>query len=172
MSKFDTRITPNQIQEVLDYLKTECLGEEMKISRAGMAAMVFCDPLLTVDKNGHCTCTDWNDRKVRDAIRKLQDRGEPISYAANNPRGGVFYEDIRNPSDSWVHYLNQRAARISSEVKTFKAQWYTYKRMYGSEKAAKIIGQYEFSFMQPDRFDSEGNETIHEPTYELNFGEE
>jgi hypothetical protein len=71
-----------------------------------------------------------------------------------------------------VHYLNQRAARIASEVKTFKAQWYTYKRMYGSEKAAKIIGQYEFSFMQPDRFDSEGNETIHEPTYELNFGEE
>jgi hypothetical protein len=54
-----------------------------------------------------------------------------------------------------VHYLKQRAARISSETKTFNAQWHTYKRMYGSEKAAEIVKQYEFSFM--DRFDSEGN---------------
>jgi len=169
MSKFDTRITDEQIQEVLDYLKTECLGEEMKVSRAGLAAVIFDDPLLT-DKNGKQSCTDWHDRQVRDAIRKLQDRGEPISYAANNTKGGVFYEDIRNPSDSWVHYLNQRAARISSEVKTFKSQWYRYMRMYGRKKAAEIVKQYEFDFM--DRFDAQGNETIQEPTYELNFGEE
>jgi hypothetical protein len=36
--------------------------------------------------------------------------------------------------------------------------------MYGSEKAAEIVKQYEFSFM--DRFDSEGNETIPEPPIE------
>jgi hypothetical protein len=163
MSKFDTRITPNQIQEVLDYLKTECLGEKLKVSRAGLAAVIF-NARITFGLDGRMLVDAWADRKIRDAIRKLQDRGEPISYAANNPKGGVFYEDINHPSDSWVHYLNQRAARISSEVKTFKAQWYTYKRMYGSEKAAKIVGQYEFSFMQPDRFD--GNETLPEPPIE------
>ena len=159
MDKFDTRITTDQINETLRYLKTECLGETMKISRAGLAAIIFDDPLLT-DKNGKQSCTDWNDRKVRDAIRKLQDRGEPISYAANNPKGGVFYEDVNNPSDSWVHYLKQRAARISSETKTFNAQWHTYKRMYGSEKAAEIVKQYELPFM--DRFDAQGNEDVPE----------
>jgi hypothetical protein len=165
MEKFDTRITTDQINETLRYLKTECLGETMKISRAGLAAIIFDAKLLT-GIDGRMIVSAWDDRKVRDAIRRLQDRGEPISYAANNPKGGVFYEDIRNPSDSWVHYLNQRAARIASEVKTFKAQWYTYKRMYGSEKAAEIVRQYEFSFMQPDRFDSQGNETLQEPPIE------
>jgi len=164
MDKFDTRITPNQINETLHYLKTECLGEDLLIHRAGLAAIIFDDPLFTIDENGYPTCTRWHDRQVRDIIRKLQDRGEPISYAANNPKGGVFYEDINHPSDSWVHYLKQRAARISSETKTFRMQWYTYKRMYGSEKAAEIVKQYEFSFM--DRFDSEGNETIPEPPIE------
>jgi hypothetical protein len=36
--------------------------------------------------------------------------------------------------------------------------------MYGSEKAAEIVKQYELPFM--DRFDAQGNEDVPEPPIE------
>lgn len=129
--------------DMLAYLKSDCLGKGMKTSKAYLAYHFFNDPLLTV-KGDKMTSTDVNDRKVRMVISELQHLGYLIVFDADSYDGGVFYAQNFEECE---HYINQEYSRYAKIKAKVDALYHSVKKTFGRECASKLgNGQMEFEF--------------------------
>lgn len=140
---FILSIPQEKYDDMLQYLKTDCLGRGMKTSKAYLAYHFFDDQLLT-EKGNKMTCTDVNDRKVRMVISELQHMGYLIVFDADSHDGGVFYAQNFEECE---HYLNQEYSRYEKIKAKVDALYHSVKKTFGSECASRLCnGQMEFEF--------------------------
>jgi len=118
MSKFEIKLSDNELKNV-----------ELEISLYKFPGVINKQD-VAIDIFG--SCSDWNIRKVREAVSRLQEKGYPI--IAHHGGYSVFGDDPQPV----IEYLNREYHRVYEATKKNDQIFHALKQKYGDAVAKKV----------------------------------
>jgi hypothetical protein len=118
MSKFEIKLTDDELDRIYKLINSKIFP--MTINKRRIAYFVFD------------VGSEWNIRKVREAVSRLQELGKPI--IAHHGGYSVFGDDPQPV----IEYLNREYHRVHEAQKKNDQVYAAFKRRYGSELGEKV----------------------------------